>query len=180
MSSAAVELRDVGFSFRETPVLEGVSLSVESGDYLAILGPNGSGKTTLLRLILGLLEPDRGSVRVFGETPAKARGRVGYVPQRAAFDLDFPIGVLDVVLMGRLAARRPLRFFSGDDRAIALGALEKVEMASHADRPVGALSGGQLQRVLIARARAREPHRLLHDEPTLRCGCPLPYRPSLR
>ena len=166
MSAPALELSGVGFSFRETPVLEAVNLRVEPGDYFAILGPNGGGKTTLLRLILGLLEPDRGSVRVFGETPAKARGRVGYVPQRAAFDLDFPIRVLDVVLMGRLAARRPLRFFSGDDRAIALGALEKVEMASHADRPVGALSGGQLQRVLIARALALEPQLLLLDEPT--------------
>ncbi len=166
MSAPALELSDVGFSFRETPVLEAVNLSVESGDYLAILGPNGGGKTTLLRLILGLLKPDRGSVRVFGGTPAQARGRVGYVPQHAAFDLDFPIRVIDVVLMGRLAARRPLRSFSREDRAIALDALEKVEMASHADRAVGALSGGQLQRVLIARALALEPQLLLLDEPT--------------
>jgi zinc transport system ATP-binding protein len=161
-----VELSDVGFSFRETPVLEAVNLRVEPGDYFAILGPNGGGKTTLLRLILGLLRPDRGSVRVLGGTPAQARGRVGYVPQHAAFDLDFPIRVIDVVLMGRLAARRPLRSFSADDRATAQGALEKVEMASHADRAIGALSGGQLQRVLIARALALEPRLLLLDEPT--------------
>ena len=166
MSVPALELRDVAFSYRETPVIEDVSLSVAPGDVLAILGPNGGGKTTLLRLILGLLRPDRGSIQVLGDSPVRSRGQVGFVPQHVAFDLDFPIRVIDVVLMGRLAARRPLRFFTGDDRAVALGALEKVEMASHADRAVGALSGGQLQRVLIARALALEPRLLLLDEPT--------------
>jgi zinc transport system ATP-binding protein len=166
VKESALELRDLCFSYRELPVLEDVSLEVAPGDVLAILGPNGSGKTTLLKVVLGLLQPASGSVRVLGRAPVEARGRVGYVPQRAHFDLDFPIRVLDVVLMGRLAARRIGRRFVRDDRDRALRALEQVEMVPHAARPIGSLSGGQLQRVLIARALALEPGLLLLDEPT--------------
>jgi zinc transport system ATP-binding protein len=166
MSEAAVELRDVWFGYGEVPVLEGVDLRVEPRDYLAILGPNGSGKTTLVKLVLGLLRPARGSVRVFGREPERARGRVGYVPQRVEFDLEFPIRVADVVRMGRLRRGRLLRPFSAADRDPAARALGTVEMEALAERPIGALSGGQLQRVLIARALALEPELLLLDEPT--------------
>ena len=161
-----LELRDVSFSYRGVPVLEEVSLEVAAGDVLAILGPNAGGKTTLLKLVLGLLRPDSGSVRVLGGSPLEARGRVGYVPQRAHFDLDFPIRVIDVVLMGRLAGRGVGRRLRSADRERARGALEQVEMRELADRPIGQLSGGQLQRVLIARALALEPELLLLDEPT--------------
>jgi zinc transport system ATP-binding protein len=161
-----IELEHVSLSFRGVPVLEEVNLRVDDNDYLAILGPNGGGKTTLLKLVLGIFEPDRGRVRVFGESPAHARGRVGYVPQHVRFDLDFPIRVLDVVLMGRLARGRPLRPFDSGDRRIARGSLDRVELGAFADRPIGALSGGELQRVLIARALALEPQLLLLDEPT--------------
>jgi zinc transport system ATP-binding protein len=161
----AVELEEVSLALRGAPVLEGVTLTLEPRDYLAVLGPNGSGKSTLLRVILGLLEPDRGRVRVFGEPPARARGAVGYVPQHFRIDLDFPIRVLDVVLMGRLARRGSLRRFSAEDREIARAMLERVEMQHLVDRPVGALSGGELQRVMIARALAVEPRLLLLDEP---------------
>jgi len=164
--SAAIELRGVSLARRGLPVLEEVDLVLEEGGYLAILGPNGSGKTTLLRVILGLLKPDRGTVRVLGAPPERRRGDVGYVPQHALFDLDFPIRVLDVVLIGRLRARGPFRRFGPRDREAALAALRRVEMAELADRPIGSLSGGQLQRVLIARALALEPRLLLLDEPT--------------
>lgn len=166
MTRPAVELSDVWFSYRESPVLEGVNLVVEEGDYLAILGPNGSGKTTLLQVILGLLSPSRGRIQVAGEPPEHARGQVGYVPQHVRFDLDFPIRVLDVVLMGRLAGKAPGRPFRATDRHSAAMALAQVEMEEYAERPIGALSGGQLQRVLIARALALEPRLLLLDEPT--------------
>jgi len=166
VSAPAIELRDVSFSYGELPVLEAVDLAVERNDYLALLGPNGGGKTTLLRLVLGLLLPSRGAVRVLGEEPAHARGRVGYVPQRTQFDPDFPIRVMDVVRMGRLRRERMLRPFSARDREAAARALAIVEVGDLAERPIGALSGGQLQRVLIARALAVEPELLLLDEPT--------------
>ena len=162
MSAAAVELKDVSFSRGADPVLEQVNLRVEPQDYLAILGPNGGGKTTLLKVILGLIEPDRGQARIFGEPPRKARRRIGYLPQALHFDLDFPVRVLDVVLMGLIGMRRVGR----DERTAAREALEVVEMDGLASRPIGALSGGQLQRVLIARALVREPKLLLLDEPT--------------
>jgi zinc transport system ATP-binding protein len=161
--SPAVELEGVGLALRGIPVLEDVSLTIGPRDYLALLGPNGGGKTTLLRVILGLARPDRGRVRVLGGEPRAARGRVGYVPQVFRFDQDFPIRVEDVVRMGRLGSR--LRGGASDPEACA-GALERVEMSAHAERPIGALSGGQLQRVLIARALVQEPELLLLDEPT--------------
>lgn len=166
MSTPALEIDDLGFAYRSQPVLEDVSLTVDRGDTLAILGPNGGGKTTLLKVILGLLAPDRGRVRVFGEPPSRARGRIGYVPQHVSFDPEFPIRVLDVVLMGRLASRRPFHRFDAEDRALALASLARVEMEALAERPIGTLSGGQIQRVLIARALALGPRLLLLDEPT--------------
>lgn len=166
MTTPALELRNVTLSLRGVPVLEDVDLTLERRGYLAVLGPNGSGKTTLLRVILGLVAPDRGTVRVLGEPPSRARGRVGYVPQHARFDPDFPIRVLDVVLMGRLGARRLGRPFGAEDRAVALAKLAVVEMERFAERAIGSLSGGELQRVLIARALALEPQLLLLDEPT--------------
>jgi zinc transport system ATP-binding protein len=166
VSAPPIELRDVWLSRRDQTVLEAVTLVVEPRDYLALLGPNGGGKTTLLEVILGLREPDRGSVRVFGETPRRARSRIGYVPQRAGFDLDFPVRVLDLVLMGRLGRRGLLRPFAREDRSRARAALDRLEMGALAERPIGTLSGGELQRALIARALAVEPELLLLDEPT--------------
>ena len=165
MSEPVIALEGVSLARRGAAVLEGVSLTVAHDDYLAILGPNGGGKTTLLQVMLGLVRPDRGLVRVLGGPAGRAHGQIGYVPQDVRFDLDFPIRVLDVVLMGRLAARGLLRPFRAADRAAARAALARVEMAELAERPVGALSGGQRQRVLIARALAMEPRVLLLDEP---------------
>jgi zinc transport system ATP-binding protein len=166
MTAPAVELRDVWFSYGELPVLEGVDLRVDACDYLALLGPNGSGKTTLLKLVLGLLQPTRGTVRVLGCEPERARGRVGYVPQRVQFDPDFPIRVADVVRMGRLRRDRMLHRFAARDHEAVERALATVEIGALGSRPIGALSGGQLQRVLIARALAMGPELLLLDEPT--------------
>ena len=158
-----VVLENVSLALRGIPVLEDVSLEIGPHDYLALLGPNGGGKTTLLRVMLGLVQPDRGRVEVFGVAPREAKGRIGYVPQHLRFDLDFPVRVLDVALMGCLGRRRRP---SPADRSAAHAALDRVEMAEFADRPVGRLSGGQLQRVLIARALVQEPRLLLLDEPT--------------
>jgi zinc transport system ATP-binding protein len=165
MKEPIVELKDVWLSLKGKLVLEAVDLRLEEGDYLGLIGPNGGGKTTLLRVMLGLLSPDRGTVKIFGEDPSHARGRIGYVPQYTRFDTDFPVSVLDVVLMGRLTARGLFQRRSKRDREVARSCLEKVEMADHAGRQIGKLSGGQLQRVMIARALAVEPRLLLLDEP---------------
>jgi len=165
VSAPAAELQNVSLSLRGISVLEDVSFRIEAGDYLALLGPNGGGKSTLLKVLLGLLTPDEGTVRVFGQSPPAARGRVGYVPQSFQFDRDFPIRVLDVVLMGRVGKLK-LGTVTEEDREMARAALTRVEMAELATRPIGALSGGQLQRVWIARALAQQPELLLLDEPT--------------
>ncbi len=165
MTVPAAELNGVWVTLNGRTVLEDVSLRIDAHDYFALLGPNGSGKSTLLKVLLGLIVPDRGEVRVYGKTPRRVRGQVGYVPQYMPFDRAFPIRVRDVVLMGRLGRSWSGRVGPGD-RAVAQACLERVEMEGLAERPIGALSGGELQRVLIARALAQEPRLLLLDEPT--------------
>jgi zinc transport system ATP-binding protein len=165
VSVPALEVRDVWLSFGETTVLEAVNLDLPAGEFLGIIGPNGAGKTMFLKVLLGLATPDRGTVRVLGKSPVGARGHVGYVAQHAQFDLGFPIRVLDVVLQGRLARRKLLRPFAAADRDRAIAALERVRMGDFGDRQIGKLSGGQLQRVLIARALAVDAKLLLLDEP---------------
>lgn len=166
MTAPAVELNNVSLAFRGARVLEEVCLEVQPGDFLAIIGPNGGGKSVLLRVIAGLLEPDWGEVRIFGLSPAAARGRIAYVPQYPQFEFDYPIRAIDVVLMGRLHRTGLLRRYPKPDRTRAMDALERMGAADLAERQVGKLSGGQLQRVLIARALAVEAPLLLLDEPT--------------
>jgi len=166
MTDAAVEISNLHFAYDTAPVLQDLNLQVGSGDFLAVLGPNGGGKTTLLKLILGLLAPDRGTIRVFGMTPQQAMGRIGYVPQHAATQPSFPITVLEVTLMGLKSARRPGFGYRKKDKDRALAALERVGMADLAQRRMDALSGGQRQRALVARALAGEPDLLIFDEPT--------------
>ncbi len=168
-----VNLRGVWVEVGGQVVLEDVDLTIREGEFLGIIGPNGGGKTTLLKVILGLLKPIRGEVEVFGLPPEEGRHFIGYVPQYGTFDRDFPIRVLEVVLMGRLRKRGPLRPFSREDRRRALEALELVEMAHLKDRQIGTLSGGELQRVLIARALVSEPKLLLLDEPTANVDLPV-------
>lgn len=163
----AAELREVCFAYvRGVPVLADVDLAIERGERLAVVGPNGGGKTTLLRLLLGLLEPQGGRIEVFGETPAGARRRLGYIPQHAAIDCSVPASALEVVLMGRLRRSPWGPRFRRRDRERAKASLEQVGLAAIAGRRLSELSGGQRQRVLIARALIGEPEMLLLDEPT--------------
>lgn len=172
--SSVIDCRDLGFSYGEAPVLEHVDLSVQRGEFLGIVGPNAGGKSTLLKLILGQLKPQSGGVRVLGRPPQLARQRLGYVAQHPSFSRDFPISVEQVVLMGTLgrapsAGRWGLLLpgrYRHADREHAARALAEVEAADLAQRQIGSLSGGQLQRVMLARAIASDPDILLLDEPT--------------
>ena len=166
IADPVVDIRDLSFRYRGRHwVLENVSVAIERHDFASIIGPNGGGKTTLIKLLLGLLEPDRGSIRVLGTTPEKARPRVGYLPQHATIDPKFPIRVLDVVLMGRLGPRRPIGWLTRADRAAARAVLERVGLGGFEKTSLAELSGGQRQRVLLARALASDPDLLLLDEP---------------
>jgi len=165
-SVPALQLEHVWLSFDGATVLEDISLTLPEGEFLGLIGPNGGGKTVLLRVLTGLLPPDRGRVEIFGRRPEKARGLIGYVPQYPRFDSRFPIRVRDVVLMGRLGRRRFFRGWRAEDRDRATEALARMEIESLAGRQVGDLSGGQLQRVLIARALATRSRILVLDEPT--------------
>lgn len=163
--SAVIEIKDLSFSYAGLPVLDRISLAVPERDFATVIGPNGGGKTTLLKIILGLLVPNEGTVRVFGRSPREARPRVSYMPQFATVDPLFPVSVLDVVLMGRLNKSRKTSPFTRTDRKEALRALDQVGLGELRQRPFSALSGGQRQRVLIARAIASRPELLLLDEP---------------
>jgi zinc transport system ATP-binding protein len=165
MAEPIVEIIDLWFSFNGQPVLQAVNLTISRGDYLVIFGPNGGGKTVLLKLMLGLLKPSRGTIRVFGEPPGKAAHRIGYVPQNVHVNKDFPVSALDVVLMGRLRHGRGWSGFSRIDRTAAREALEIMKVWDIRAHRIGELSGGQLQRVFIARALVGEPECLFLDEP---------------
>ncbi|MEA3403414.1 MAG: ABC transporter ATP-binding protein [Armatimonadota bacterium] len=162
----AVELRDVTFSYDGAPVLEDVTFTVPELDFVGIVGPNGGGKTTLLKLMLGLLEPDAGSVRVFGGSPEEMARRVGYVPQNFQYPRGFPITVRDVVLMGRLGRDSGLGPFVGRDVTELSEVLATVGLEGMERHVFAEMSGGQQQRALIARALLVEPDMLILDEPT--------------
>ena len=163
----AVKVEHVWVYFDGNPVLEDVSLKVQEGDFLAIIGPNGGGKTTLLKTILGLVKPKLGKVEVLGMPPERARRHIGYLPQRSMFNPEIPLKVLDVVLMGRAGLGKITRSYGEEDYEEALEALKLVGMEDDKDRFFSKLSGGEQQRDLIARALASKPRLLLLDEPTV-------------
>jgi zinc transport system ATP-binding protein len=165
MSAPAVSFDQVSFRYGVTPVLEDVSFTVEPGASTCVIGPNGGGKTTLIRLALGLLEPKKGKIEIFGKSPEEGCHRIGYVPQAMRFDPLFPVNARDIVLMGRLDQVR-FGFYTRECREAADAALAEVGLEREATMPFSNLSGGQRQRVLIARALATGADLLLLDEPT--------------
>lgn len=167
MSNLAVHIDNLSVYYGQTPAIAGVCLDVEDGEYLGIIGPNGGGKSTLLKAILGLVPPSSGTVQVFGNVAGGKSAMVGYVPQFAVMDKSFPITVIEVVLTGRLKSGLSFNFkFSSTDKKIAHQLLERVGIADLADRQISELSGGEFQKMLIARALAVNPKLLLLDEPT--------------
>jgi zinc transport system ATP-binding protein len=163
-----VELEGVAVDYGPVRVLDGINLTVEPGDFLGIIGPNGSGKTTLLRVMLGLLPPTEGAVRLFGKSPAAFRewGRLGYVPQKATLDPSLPVTVEEVVASGLVAVLGLFQRTGKTERSRIREVLARVGMEAHARARIGALSTGQQQRVLIARALVSDPELLILDEPT--------------
>lgn len=155
-----VSVEEVTFGYEDEVILDRVSLEIAVDDFLAIIGPNGGGKTTLLKIILGLLRPWSG--RVVVEPSGK---RIGYVPQFAGFDKSFPLQVFEMVRLGRLGERGPLRRYSPEDSGRVEEVLTQLDLSSVARETIDSLSGGQLQRALIARALVNDPEILFLDEP---------------
>jgi manganese/zinc/iron transport system ATP- binding protein len=162
---APLEIHDLTVAYHKRPVLWGIDVEVAAGQLVGIIGPNGAGKSTLIKAAMGQLPLSSGWVKVFGEPVKKNLKRVGYVPQRESVDWDFPVNVMDVVLMGRYGHLGLLRRPKKADRDIARACLDKVKMLPYADRQISNLSGGQQQRVFLARALAQESDLYFMDEP---------------
>src|SRR3972149_7895504 len=162
-----IRFSNATIAYQHRTALKDIDLEIYQGEFLGIIGPNGSGKTTLLKSILGLVRPSRGSVQIFDCACHKLRcrhkSRIGYIPQKGQIDPNFPVTVMETVMMGRYSSIGLLRRPSNDDRELVKHALREVEMDGYADAPLGHLSGGQQQRVMIARALAQEPEGLLME-----------------
>ena len=162
----ALKITDLSVSYGDVEAIQNINLTVNEGEYLGIIGPNGGGKTTLISAVTGLIRPDSGTVRIFGEEGRAARSNIGYVPQNSKVSRDFPITVSETVMTAFLkGGAHPFRRFDSSDRKKALSYLEKLGLSELSERNVSALSGGEFQRLLIARALAGEPRLLVLDEP---------------
>ncbi len=163
-----IEVKDINFRYNGNPVLEHITFSVKTGEYLGIIGPNGGGKTTLLRIIVGLVKADSGDVRVFGQRIEKFKERyqIGYVPQKASHsEFYFPATAEEIVRSGRTARLGLFKRYRTEDKQAIEKAMETADVTKYKDRLIGKLSGGERQRVFIARALAGETKVLILDEP---------------
>jgi zinc transport system ATP-binding protein len=161
-----VEIKGLSFSYDRQKILEDIDLKIEERDFFAVIGPNGGGKSTLLKLILGLIPFQKGSITTFNQPPKKNLAKIGYVPQNTNININFPIKVIEVVLMGHIGTKRPIFGYAKEEIMCAMGALSQVGMENFAQKKIGELSGGQRQRVMIARALCAHPQILILDEPT--------------
>ncbi|MDD5747841.1 MAG: metal ABC transporter ATP-binding protein [Actinomycetota bacterium] len=164
-----IRLEHVDVKLGGRTVLENINFSLEPGMFLGVIGPNGAGKTTLLRVILGFVRPSSGNVSVMGMSPSELKSElhhIGYMPQQVLFDRNFPVSVLDVVLMGRVCCIGLFKFPSREDRSAALESIKLVGLEGLENRQIGELSAGQQKRAFLARALCKETKILLLDEPT--------------
>ncbi|NOY84058.1 MAG: metal ABC transporter ATP-binding protein [Nitrospirae bacterium] len=175
-----IQFSHASFSYNGRVALEDLTLDLHEGEFVGVIGPNGSGKTTLLKALLGLIHPVSGALQIFDcacqALRCEHRARIGYLPQKEKVDPNYPITNLEVVMMGRYGALGLMKRPGKKDREIVLDALDAVDMADRKDRPFGHLSGGEQQRVLIARALAQRPEILLLDEPTTGIDAPTQSR----
>ena len=160
-----VTAEDLAVGYRGNTVWRDASFAINRGEFVAIIGPNGAGKTTLFRLLLGILQPAKGSLKIFNAPPTRGNPRIGYVPQRHIIDGETNIESLELVRLGFSGRKWGLGLFSQDDRKFALAALTGVGAPDLAYRPLSELSGGELQRVFLAEALVSNPEILLLDEP---------------
>jgi zinc transport system ATP-binding protein len=170
MGEIAIKISNLYVSYNGATVLEDINLEIQAGKYVGILGPNGAGKSTLLKVVLGLVQPNQGEVRVFGKTPQQLRltgGMVGYLPQRPLGNPLFPVSVFDVILMGRYGRIGLLSRPGPADREMVWRQLANLGISHLAERLIGEISGGEQKRVFIARALCVEPRLLVLDEPTV-------------
>lgn len=163
-----VETRNLSVNFGGAMVLQDISLEIHKGDFVALMGPNGAGKTTFIRTVLGFIPPSSGKIMLFGKEieQFKERYRIGYVPQRVYFEKNFPINVSEVVSLGLVARSGLLHRINVDDRRKVVQTLQKVGLGGFEDKRATELSGGEQQRVLVARALVGQPDLLILDEPT--------------
>lgn len=162
---AILDVHDITVAYHRKPVLWDVDLVLKEPQLAAIVGPNGAGKSTFLKAMLGLVPLASGSVRIFDQPLSAVRKRIGYVPQRESVDWDFPVSVLDVVLMGTYAQVGWFWRPGGKQRSLARECLDRVGLAAYEGRQIGQLSGGQQQRVFLARALAQQADIYFMDEP---------------
>ncbi len=165
VDNSILEVHDLTVSYHNKPVLWNIDFDLPSGIVAGIIGPNGAGKSTLIKSIMGLISPDQGYTKIFGQPLNEIRSRVSYVPQRESVDWDFPASAMDVVLMGRYSERGFWGRYNDEDRKIAKQSLEQVDMLPFANRQISQLSGGQQQRVFLARALAQQADIYFMDEP---------------
>ncbi len=170
MDEKIIELKGISFEQDSSRILEDINLEIRRGEFLGIIGPNGAGKTTLLKIMLGLIKPTSGTIKLFGEDIHHFKDwyKIGYIPQHAlGFDSNFPVNVFEVVSMGRFSRKGFFKSLGKEDMQVIDEALEIVGMKEYRNRRIGELSGGQQQRVFIARALSSQPELLILDEPTV-------------
>ena len=172
MPSPVITLNNIHFSYQQLQVLENVSLTINKGEFIGLVGPNGGGKSTLIKIMLGLLKPQQGNISIMGKPVKAGRKSIGYVPQYVTFSRDFPITVEEVVLLGLLGQTKSWFGYTRQEKQRAYQAMEESHILNLRSRQISALSGGQFQRVLIARALISSPEVLILDEPTANIDVP--------
>lgn len=160
----AIDIKDLYFRYDKDYILKNINLKIYDKDFIAIIGPNGGGKTTFIKLILGLLKPSKGEIKIYGKDPQDFKEHIGYLPQITNFNIDIPINVLDIVLQGRLKKNK--YFYNSKDIEICESFMKRLKIFELKNRKISQLSGGQRQKVLLARALVSNPKVLILDEPT--------------